>query len=136
MTDISTPVHPGKSRARFLCSEAAGQGTPQEKRENEPAVLRPFIRDEAFTVKEAAERAGRSIRTIRRWCAQYYIGRPVPTSANELSVSRVALEMLLDGARAALDSYLQGDRDSPVVTSYYERCGVPLPRTLARRGAA
>ena len=45
-------------------------------------------------------------------------------------MSRVALAMWLDGAREALNAYIAGDRISPLVTEYFERCGVPLPKQV------
>jgi hypothetical protein len=39
-------------------------------------------------------------------------------------VSRVALQMLLDGDRRALRAYLKGDRESALVRSYYARLGL------------
>jgi hypothetical protein len=39
-------------------------------------------------------------------------------------VSRVALAMHLDGDREALKAYLAGDRESPLVTNYFQRFGL------------
>jgi hypothetical protein len=43
----------------------------------EPQVLRPFNRREVLSVAEAARIAGRSVRTIREWCARLDIGRRI-----------------------------------------------------------
>ena len=91
----------------------------------EPQVLRPYHRSEATSVAEAARIAGRSPRTIREWCLRYDIGRRI---CGQWAVSRIALAMFLDGNKEALAAYLVGDRSSPMVTEYFERCGVPLPR--------
>jgi len=91
----------------------------------EPQVLRPFHRSEALSIAEAAAIAGRSVRTIREWCARLDIGRRV---GGQWAVSRVALAMFLDGDRAALDAYLRGDRTSPTVTAYFERSGISVSK--------
>ena len=91
----------------------------------EPQVLIPYHRSEAMSVVEAAPIAGRSIRTVREWCQRYDIGRRI---GGQWAVSKVALAMLLDGNKAALVAYLSGDRSSPLVTEYFQRCAVPLSR--------
>ncbi len=91
----------------------------------EPQVLRPFHRSEVLSVAEAASVAGKSVRTIRAWCQLHDVGRRV---GGRWAVSCVALSMLLDGNREALTGYLDGDRDSSMVKSYFDRCDVPLPR--------
>ena len=92
---------------------------------NEPQVLRPFHRSEAHSIAEAARVAGRSVRTIRDWCARLDIGRRV---GGQWAVSRVALAMFLDGDREALASYLRGDRISRSVLEYFERYRVQAPK--------
>ena len=89
----------------------------------EPQVLRPFSRKEMCTVAEAARIAGRSVRTIREWCARLDIGRRI---GGQWAVSRVALAMYLDGNLEALRAYLRGDRSSSTVIEYFTRCNVPL----------
>ena len=91
----------------------------------EPQVLRPFHRSEALSIAEAARLAGRSVRTVREWCARVDIGRRV---SGQWAVSRVALAMFLDGERDALAAYLHGDRTSRTVMTYFERCGVHAPK--------
>ena len=91
----------------------------------EPRVLRPYCRDEATTIAEAKTITGRSVRTLREWCARFDIGRRI---GGQWAVSKVALAMLLDGDEAALAAYLKGDRISRAVTEYFVRCDVPLPR--------
>jgi hypothetical protein len=85
----------------------------------EPQVLRPFNRREMCTVVEAARIAGRSVRTIREWCARLDIGRRI---GGQWAVSRVALAMYLDGNLEALRAYLRGDRSSPFIIEYFTRC--------------
>lgn len=87
-----------------------------------PQVLRPFDRREGITVETAAEVAGRSVRTMRLWCEQHQIGRRI--GGGPWVVSRVALDMLLDGDEQALRAYLAGDRESAAVVAYYEREGL------------
>jgi hypothetical protein len=90
----------------------------------EPQILRPFNRAEAISVDEAARIAGRSPRTIREWCQIYDIGRRI---AGRWAISRIALQMLLDGDGEGLVAYLKGDRSSACVTQCFAHCGVPLP---------
>jgi hypothetical protein len=90
----------------------------------EPQVLVPFHRGEVLSAAEAAEIAGRSIRTLREWCLRYDLGRRI---GGQWAVSKVALAMWLDGNRQALAAYLGGDRRSPEVIDYFDRCEVPLP---------
>ena len=87
-----------------------------------PRVLVPFHRAEAISAAEAAVLAGKHERTIRLWCEMHGIGRRV--AGGPWRVSRVALGMLLDGDRAALQAYLQGDRTSPAVVAYFDREGL------------
>ena len=91
----------------------------------EPQVLVPFHRSEVLSIAEAADTANRSVRTMREWCMRFYIGRRIE---GQWAVSKVALAMHLDGNRGALKAYLAGDRGSPTVGAYFERCGVPLAR--------
>jgi hypothetical protein len=91
-----------------------------------PAVLSPYQAAEAVTIVEAAVIARRSKRTVREWCARFDIGRRI--AGGQWMVSRVALQMLLEGDKAALQAYLAGDRSSPLVTGYFHGVGVPIPR--------
>jgi hypothetical protein len=91
----------------------------------EPQILIPFHRSEAIQIAEAAAIAGRSVRTMREWCCRHNIGRRI---CGQWSISKIALVMLLEGNWKVLEAYLSGDRVSPLVVSYFERCGVPLPR--------
>ncbi len=90
-----------------------------------PQVLIPFDRREAGTLKEAAARSGRSVGTVRIWCATMHVGRRVAGGA--WLVSMPALNMLLDGDRAALQAYLAGDRSSESVVKYFRRHGIDTP---------
>jgi hypothetical protein len=72
-------------------------------------------------LKEAAQISGRSVETIRRWCALHDIGRRI---GGQWAVSHPALLMMLDGDRAALRAYWAGERQSPLVRSYFERAGL------------
>jgi hypothetical protein len=87
-----------------------------------PQVLIPFDRREALSLGQAAEIVGKSVETIRRWCALHDIGRRV--GDGQWMVSRVALAMWLDRDRKALAAYLAGERDRPMVSVYFERAGL------------
>jgi hypothetical protein len=88
----------------------------------EPQVcltLIPFDRREGMTLAEAADVAGKSVGTIRNWCAQHDLGRRV--GGGTWVVSKVALAMFLDGDTRALRAYHAGDRSSELVASYFQR---------------
>ena len=88
-----------------------------------PQTLRPFWPEEAYTIRQAAARAGKSVGTIRIWSDAYFLGRPIrPNGAR--GISKVALEAFLDGNVQALAAYLEGDRSSPEVVGYYDRLGL------------
>ena len=89
---------------------------------DEPRVLIPYRPAEALCLKEAAGIAGRSATTVRGWCANYHVGRRVV--GGPWQVSRLALAMLLDGNRPALEAYLSGDRSGPIVDPYLARAGL------------
>jgi len=72
-----------------------------------PATLRPYYLAEAIGVAEAARQAGKSMRTMREWCALHRIGRII---GGRWAISQVALDMLLDGDKDSLEAYLNGDR--------------------------
>jgi hypothetical protein len=86
-----------------------------------PQVLIPFDSREAVSISEAARIAGRTVVTMRAWAAIHDLGRMV---GGRWAVSRVALAMHLDNDRKALQAYLDGDRHSPGVISYFERLGL------------
>jgi hypothetical protein len=90
-----------------------GQGDNLTRR-----VLIPFSRAEALSLRQAAEISGKSVETIRRWCALHDLGRRI---GGQWCVSRVALAMWLDGDLHALRLYLAGDRSSTLVLAYFER---------------
>ena len=74
-----------------------------------------------MTVAQAAQIAGRTAVTVRAWAAVHDLGRPI---GRRWMVSRVALAMHLDGDREALKAYLAGDRESALVTNYFQRFGL------------
>lgn len=84
-------------------------------------TLVPFNVAEGISMAEAAAMAGKSQRTIRNWCIEHGIGRRVVDGT--WVISRVALQMLLDGDHNSLVAY----RDHGVraayepVARYYER---------------
>lgn len=85
-------------------------------------ILRPFDRNEAMSVCEAAKFAGRSARTIQNWARDHHIGRRV--ADGPWLISKVALAMFLDGRRDLLKRYLAGDRTSDEVLDYFRRHGI------------
>jgi hypothetical protein len=86
-------------------------------------VLVPFDRREALSLRQAAHISGKSVETIRRWCALHDIGRRI---GGQWAVSHPALLMMLDGDRPALAAYLAGDRNGARVSPYFERAGILL----------
>jgi hypothetical protein len=101
---------------------------------NFPNCLKPHIRGEVISIKEAMEIAGRSESTIRNWSNQRGIGRRI--AGGKWDVSRVALAMLLDSDDLALKAYLAGDRTSERVQAYFDRYGVTLPKIIPAKSAA
>lgn len=97
---------------------------------NFPNCLKPHIRGEAISLKEAAQIAGRSESTIRNWCNRRGIGRRI--AGGKWDVSRIALAMLLDGDDVALAAYLSGERLSASVKLYFDRYGVSTPTIIAK----
>lgn len=88
------------------------------------AILVPYNKAEAITVREAALIAGRCEKTIQNWCNDHNIGRMV---VGRYAVSIVALSMKLDGDIEALHMYLSGDRESERVRLYFNRHKIALP---------
>jgi hypothetical protein len=84
-------------------------------------VMTPFNSDEAMTLHQAAFRAGKCQNTIRNWCEGEGLGRRI---GGKWYVSKVALELWLDGETAALARYLQGDRGDRVVVAYFRKFGL------------
>lgn len=86
-----------------------------------PAVL--MKRDEIVNLKRAADYAGRSVDTVRRWAHDFGIGRQAGPSA-PLEISVVALEMVLHGDFPALEDLRAGHRESPLVKRYLDFLGI------------
>jgi hypothetical protein len=89
---------------------------------DERKILVPFDRREAVSLKEAAKRAGKSVSTMRSWCAEDGLGRRV--GGGIWMVSKVALAMFLDDDLKALKAYHAGDRTSDLVAPYFKRAGL------------
>lgn len=89
-----------------------------------PAILRPFIPEEAMRAREAAKYAGVHPATIGIWSKRHNIGRVI---SRDLYVSRVALQALLEDDKDILTAYLAGDRESAPIQRLYTRLGIPLP---------
>jgi len=92
-------------------------------------VLTPYDPREGICLAVAAERAGKSPRTLRGWCSQHGLGRRI--GGGIWVVSQVALAMFLEGDDAALATYHSGDRSSAIVRTYFERFKIPLPARKA-----
>jgi hypothetical protein len=90
--------------------------------DHERLVLTPYDRREGMDLAAAAKLAGRSHSTLRGWCERYGIGRRI--AGGNWTVSRVALQMLLDGDEKALREYHAGKRSHPIVAPYFERAGL------------
>jgi hypothetical protein len=83
-----------------------------------PNTLVPFDPREAISTDIAAKRADCSPRTIRYWCEACGIGRKI---GGRLRVSKVALQMKLEGDGEVLALYQAGNREDPRVVAYFER---------------
>ena len=94
-------------------------------------VLTPLDHAEALTLQEAAHRSKKVAGTIRNWCESEGIGRRI---GGKWYVSRVALEMYLDGDADALERYLRGDRDSKDVVAYFNRFGLLAQKPVNSHG--
>lgn len=81
-----------------------------------PVLMR---RDEICDIKFAAHYCNRDPKTIRNWCREYGIGRQAGPSA-PIEISRVALEMVLQGDWDALELLRNGDRSHPDVSRYFK----------------
>lgn len=95
--------------------------------------LNPFRLDLVMPLAEASERSGRSVSTVRTWCARHHVGRKV---GGEWAIDRVAFDLFLDGRNDALRRYLAGDRTDPEVIETFERLGVPFTPLSTRKGGA
>jgi hypothetical protein len=128
MTHSDGDRPPAADHLRELVQQRSAD-LPRRAREavKEPQILIPFQRSEALSIAEAAAVAGRSVRTLREWCLRHDLGRRI---GGQWVVSKVALAVHLDGDKATLKAYLSGDRASPTIISYFERCDVPLRKRL------
>jgi hypothetical protein len=88
-------------------------------------ALMPYNPCEACTLASAGKRAGKVANTIKNWCEKDGIGRRV---GGRWAVSKVALEMFLEGNSWALNLYLSGNREHPDVVAYFDRLGIPLKK--------
>lgn len=94
----------------------------RQGREPSRHVLVPFDRREAISIEVAAGIAGFSAPHMRRLVAQYQLGRRVGVGA--WKVSRVALQLFLDGSWPALRAYHDGNRDHPSIRAEFQRLGM------------
>ncbi len=87
--------------------------------------LMPYNPCEVYTLASAAKRAGKAANTIKNWCEKYGIGRRI---GGRWAVSKVALEMFLEGNKRALNLYLSGNREHSDVVAYFDRLGIKINR--------
>ncbi|MGA1803354.1 hypothetical protein [Rhizobium sp. HT1-10] len=83
----------------------------------------PMLPDEIISVDEAAHRAHKCTKTIRRYCEQDGIGRQA-RRGGALQVSAVALEMRINNDDVALELLRENRRNEPLVLFYLNRVGV------------
>lgn len=81
------------------------------------AVRLHILPDEVMTIAEASAHAGKSTKTIRRWCKQFGIARQVRKNS-PLQVSRIALDMVIHGDWPALEQLKAGDRGHRLIAFY------------------
>ena len=72
----------------------------------------------ALTLQQAAARARKSPGTIRNWCESEGLGRRI---GGGWCISKVAMDLFLDGEATALGKYLRGDRKDATVVAYFKR---------------
>ena len=91
-------------------------------------IMVPFDSRESISIAVAAKLSGKGSNTIRLWAEQYGIGRKI---GGAWHISRVALQIFLDGNTATLNAYHAGNRTDPAVRSYFERvgCGALLQKS-------
>lgn len=85
-----------------------------------PVFMRP---NEIFSVKEAAGYAARDEKLIRSWVRAYGIGRQVQPHS-KIEISRIALDMVLQGDAEALELLRDGDRLHADVVRYFKFAGI------------
>ena len=93
-----------------------------------PAILRPYYLAEAIGVAEAARQSGKSMRTMREWCALHRIGRII---GGRWAISQVALDMCSTATKIAWKptSRAIGSRSACVPTTRGDRSRFnPNPR--------
>ena len=91
-------------------------------------ILVPFEARESVSIAVAAKLSGKAGNTIRLWAERFGIGRKI---GGDWHISRVALQIFLDGDTATLNAYHAGNRTDPAVRSYFERvgCGALLQKS-------
>lgn len=89
-----------------------------------PAV-RPLLFgiEEAIPLKAAANIAGKTDETIRRWCVKYGIGRQAGPNA-PIEVSIIGLMMVIHGEFDTLELLRAGDRQHPAVKRFLNFVGL------------
>lgn len=105
----------GTSAAINLDPALTFSGSPR------PVLMRP---DDICDLKFAAHYSRKNIKTIRRWVKTYGIGRQSSPQA-PVEISRIALEMVLQGDWEALELLRVGKRSEPSVLLYLDFVGVP-----------
>ncbi|WAP69308.1 helix-turn-helix domain-containing protein [Jiella pelagia] len=80
-------------------------------------------RDEMVDIREAADHAGRSDKTIKAWCRDHGIGHRCGPGGS-YRVNAIALEMLIHGDLEALELLRRGDRTAERVRLYFDHVGI------------
>src|SRR5215472_10867363 len=83
-------------------------------------IMVPFDARESLSIAAAAKLSGKAPNTIRLWAERYGIGRK---NGGDWHISRVALQIFLDGDTATLNAYHAADRTDAAVRCYFERVG-------------
>ena len=78
------------------------QGDPTER-----VIMVPFDARESLSIAVAAKLSAKAPNTIRLWAERYGIGRKI---GGDWHISRVALQIFLDGDTATLSAYHAGNR--------------------------
>ena len=84
-------------------------------------LMRPA---DCVDIKWAADYAGKTDKTIRRWIKRFGIARQA-MGHSPLEVSLPALEMVMHGDVVALELLRAGQRAAPEVRRYLEFLGLP-----------
>lgn len=86
-----------------------------------PVLMKP---EEIIILKQAANRAGLSVDTVKRLCRKHGISRQSGPNSR-MQISALGLEMVLHDDMAALDALRCGRREDRLVRRYLNHLGLP-----------